>query len=234
VKIGVTLPTFTSDASEALRMSRSADEVGIDGVFVFDHLWPGHDKSQPALSMYPVLGAVAASISDIRIGSLVARVGLLPDEQVIQSFLSLREMAGDRLVASLGIGDHESVPENAAYGVAWPELEERRASLMTILDTLVSKGIECWVGATSSRTVELARGAGVSVNLWNVSPDRLAAEAGCGSTTWAGPLPASSAGAAEKLGCLQQAGAEWVIWAWPRSLELVASAIRTSGLSGTA
>src|SRR5271166_6254526 len=79
VKIGITLPTFEQTSEAALATALAADHAGIDGIFAFDHLWPIGQKSRPALSMYPVLGAVAAVTSRIRIGSLVARIGLLPD-----------------------------------------------------------------------------------------------------------------------------------------------------------
>jgi hypothetical protein len=179
-----------------------------------------------------MLGALAGSTRQIRIGSLVARVGLLPDEQVIQSFVSLHEMIGDRLVASLGVGDLGSVPENTAYGIAWPELEDRRASLATILGDLISEGIECWVGATAPETIDIARGAGATVNLWNAGLDQLAAEADRGPATWAGPVPSSEGPASEQLKKLRDTGATWAVWGWPRSVKLVVAALHTAGMEG--
>jgi len=104
LKVGITLPTFEPSATAALEVARAAERAGIDGVFVFDHLWRGGHRSGPALSMYPVLGAVAAVTRRIRVGSLVARVGFLPDRLVAESFVTLHELTGRRLVAALGIG----------------------------------------------------------------------------------------------------------------------------------
>ena len=39
MRIGVTLPSFRDDAS-AVDAARQAERLGLDGVFVFDHLWP--------------------------------------------------------------------------------------------------------------------------------------------------------------------------------------------------
>ncbi len=39
MRVGVTLPTFRDDAA-ALDAARRAEALGLDGVFVFDHLWP--------------------------------------------------------------------------------------------------------------------------------------------------------------------------------------------------
>jgi len=230
VKIGITLPTFEPTAAAALATASAAEGAGIDGVFVFDHLWRGAKRSRPALSMYPVLAAVAATTRHIRIGSLVARVGFLPDRLVVESFVSLHELTEHRLVAALGIGDARSVAENDAYGIAWPALEERRASLASILGELTARGIECWVGATTPATLEIARAAGATVNLWDVDLDRVEAEAGRGSATWAGPLPLEAAPAARKLTDLRAAGAAWAIWGWPSSVELVSETIRLAGL----
>ena len=228
MKVGITLPTFERTANPALVAAREAEDAGIDGVFVFDHIWPGDGRSRPALSMYPVLGAAAAATGRIRVGSLVARVGLLPDGLVTQSLVSLHELTRGRLVAALGIGDSKSRSENEAYGIAWPELEYRRASLAAILGELIAEGIDCWVGATAPSTLEIARAAGATVNLWNVDLDRLRSEAVRGPATWAGPFPAEVGPAADRLMALRDAGATWAIWGWPRSIDLVTQALRTA------
>jgi len=229
VKIGITLPTFEPTAAAALATASAAEGAGIDGVFVFDHLWRGAKRSRPALSMYPVLAAVAATTRHIRIGSLVARVGFLPDQLVVESFVSLHELTEHRLVAALGIGDASSVAENDAYGIAWPALEERRASLASILGELTARGIECWVGATTPATLEIARAAGATVNLWDVELDRVEAEAARGPSTWAGSFPTEAGAAADQLMGLSAAGATWAIWGWPRSIDLVTEALRLAG-----
>ena len=203
MKVGITLPTFEPTAAAALATARAAEGAGIDGVFVFDHLWRGARRSRPALSMYPVLAAVATGTRRIRLGSLVARVGFLPDRLIAESFFSLQELCGHRLVAALGIGDAKSVSENEAYGIAWPAVAERRASLAAILGELTARGIECWVGAT-----EVARG----------------------PATWAGPFPAEARPAADQLMGLRAAGATWAIWGWPGSIDLVTETLCLAGL----
>jgi alkanesulfonate monooxygenase SsuD/methylene tetrahydromethanopterin reductase-like flavin-dependent oxidoreductase (luciferase family) len=180
--------------------------------------------------MYPVLAAVASTTRHIRIGSLVARVGLVPDQLIVESFLGLHEVSGHRVVAALGVGDAKSFSENEADGIAWPALEDRRTSLAAVLDQLIGSGVECWVGATAPVTLEIARAAGATVNLWDVDLDRVEAEAGRGSATWAGPLPLEAAPAARKLTDLRAAGAAWAIWGWPSSVELVSETIRLAGL----
>ena len=189
-------------------------------------------ESRPALSLYPILGAVAAATTTIRVGSLVARLGLVPDEVVLSSLLTLSELSGGRLVATLGVGDAKSRSENEAYGIAWPPPEARRASLAMILAELASAGIETWVGASGAATLAVARGARVSVNLWKSDLERLRTETKRGPTTWAGPLPRDPNDAAERLRELRSAGASWAIWGWPSSVELVTTTLAMAGLQG--
>ncbi len=230
MKVGITLPTFGVVSAPALTTACAAEAAGIDGVFVFDHLWPIGQPARPALSAFPVLGAVVARTERIRVGPLVARLGLLPDQLVADSLVSLFELAGPRLLAALGIGDEKSVSENEAYGIDWPPLEDRRASLAAILGDLCSRGIECWVGATAPATLDAARAAGAAVNLWDVDLERLEFESTRGPATWAGPLPADAASAARRLAELRDAGATWAIWGWPRSVELVTEALELAGV----
>ena len=49
MRLGVTLPQFREDAEPALAAARRAETAGLDGVFVFDHLWPLHQPERPAL-----------------------------------------------------------------------------------------------------------------------------------------------------------------------------------------
>ena len=232
MKIGITLPTFEFTATAALKTARAAEEAGRDGVFAFDHLWPGTDKSRPALSLYPVLGAVAAVTHQVRIGTLVARLGLLPDGLVVESLVSLHEICDGRVLAAIGIGDSKSLAENHAFGVEWPALEDRRSSLRAVLGELRAAGIERWVGAGSPATLEIAHDAGATVNLWEVGLDRLRDEASHGPTTWAGPMPAHPAPAAKRLVDLREAGAAWAVWGWPGSIDLVTEALRLADMQG--
>ena len=61
-------------------MASRAEELGLDGVFCFDHLWPMDQPGRPAIAAWPLLGALVATTRTITIGTLVARIGLLPDD----------------------------------------------------------------------------------------------------------------------------------------------------------
>ena len=79
VRVGLTLPSFVDDPEIPIAVARAAEAAGLDGVFVFDHLWRGDPPNRrPALECFALLGAVAAETSRIHVGTLVARATLRP------------------------------------------------------------------------------------------------------------------------------------------------------------
>ncbi len=221
--MGVTLPTFRDD-SAALEAARRAEALGLDGVFVFDHLWPMGQKERSALSVFPVLGAVAAVTSRICFGPLVARVGLVPDAVLVAELASLAHMAPGRLVAGLGTGDGKSAAENEAYGIPTGTADERRSALAGCARRLLDLGIPVWVGGGSVATTELAvdLGPGAAVNLWEGQPAAVAALSGRCEVTWGGPVASTVPEIALALSALAEAGASWAVCGWPPSMEAVA------------
>src|SRR5665811_2226481 len=53
VKVGVLLPTFRPRADDALGAADEAARCGIDGVFAYDHLWPGPPRAAIARAVPP-------------------------------------------------------------------------------------------------------------------------------------------------------------------------------------
>lgn len=222
----MTLPSFSPDAGGVLGTAMEAEAAGLHGIFCFDHQFPLGHPERPSLSIYPVLAAVAAVTDRITIGSLVARIGLLPDEVVAASIESLHAMVGDRLIAGLGTGDEESEPEHARYGIPYLGAAARIDSLEQVAGRLCGQGIECWVGAGRDVTNEVAKRCHATLNFWGARPERLrraAANLGV-AVSWGGPLPDSAEEAAATLIALGEAGATWAVWGWPSSLDLVVQA----------
>lgn len=224
VRVGVTLPTFRSDAETALAGAQRAERLGLDGVFVFDHLWPLGRPDRPALAAFPVLGAVAAVTGSVAVGSLVARVGLVPDAVMVARFQALAALAPGRVVAGLGTGDLKSAAENLAYGIPFGTAAERRRSLAECARALAADAIAVWIGGGAPGTVAVARSTGAAVNLWDAPPSAVAAQAASTEVTWGGPVPVEPAAIVELLRPVVVAGARWVVCAWPASLPAVAEA----------
>ena len=207
MKLGVLLPTFRSTADDALATAERAAHGGLDGVFAFDHLWPMGSPTRPALAPFPVLAAVATSWTNLTVGPLVARVGLVGVAKLIEQFTTLDALAPGRVIAALGTGDHLSRDEQLAYGLGYPSASERRSMLNDVAIALPST-MTLWVGAGSTETNQLARHVGATINLWGMSPEEVAEAAKVGPVSWAGPLGDD---ATTTLSALAAAGATWAV-----------------------
>ena len=191
MRIGVTLPQFRSDAGPALDAARRAEAAGLDGVFVFDHLWPLGQPSRPALYSFPLLAAVAAETGRVTVGTLVARVGVLPDPVLVHTLTSLSGISGGRLIAGLGTGDGANRAENEAYGLPYPAAADRLASVLACCRALREAGVPTWIGGRSAAVREAAAAAD-GWNAWGAAPADFAAEAASlpagVARTWAGQV----------------------------------------------
>ena len=207
MKIGVLLPTFTVGADEALAAARRADEVGLDGVFAYDHLWPMGSPTRPSLAPFPLLSVIASRHERLVVGPLVARVGLTGTDHLVEQFLTLEAFAPTRVVAALGTGDKLSAAENLAYDVANRDAGERRALLADTAERLRPL-VPVWFGGGARATNELARVLGVTINLWDASSDEVRDAAKDGPVSWAGPVADDLT---RTLDALEDAGATWAV-----------------------
>ena len=168
----------------------AAEDGGLDGVFVFDHLWPMGSPGRPALWSFAVLAAVASATSRIRLGPLVARVGLFPEDQLMRLLTSVGGIAGaGRLVAGIGVGDAMSAAENRAYGLGYEPVVERLEEARRVLDGLRALGVETWMGARSEHSMATATAHADAINVWGVpaAEVRRLTDAGA-AVTWAGQV----------------------------------------------
>ena len=210
MRIGTTLPQFRADGEMAIEAARAAEDVGLDGVFVFDHMWPIGNRDGEVLQSFSLIAALAAETERVHLGTLVARVGLVPDAVLVNQFASVRMIAGDRLVAGMGTGDDLSRAENEAYGVAYESAEERLQAVARNCTACGDLGIETWVGGRSAEAREVAARHASALNVWQATPTAVAKEgddvrARAGDravdVTWAGQvlIGATAQDAAAKL-----------------------------------
>jgi len=226
MKVGITLPQFSENTEAPIEVALDAEAAGLDGVFVFDHLWPMGQPHRPALHSQALLGALAASTERIAIGPLVARVGLVPDAVLVNALTTVHRMVGDRLIAGVGAGDRLSAAENTAYGVPFEPAATRLAAVGRVCDELRARGITTWIGGRSPATRELAVAHADALNLWDAPAEVLAAERDI-AVTWGGLVRPETDLAAHLAG-LAAAGAAWAVLApvgfqWHEAVTVIAS-----------
>jgi alkanesulfonate monooxygenase SsuD/methylene tetrahydromethanopterin reductase-like flavin-dependent oxidoreductase (luciferase family) len=248
IRTGIVLPTFRETPDDALRAAHEAFEAGVDGVFCYDHIWPIGEPDRPALAPFPILATLAAAASSAGstssggmpttpgggpyFGTLVARVGLVPNGVLLGQFRALDLLAPGRIIAGLGTGDRLSEAENRAYGIPFPPAAERRAEMVELGGSVRALGISVWVaGGTAARVIE-TRAIGGVLNVWDADPALVASRAQGAEAvevTWGGPPPKGGATLESTVMKLAHAGATWAIFGWPIDPAALVAAARRVG-----
>lgn len=118
MRVGLVLPMATADPDRVLGFARRAEELGFDGLFAFDHLFPpGAPADRPAFEAFTTLAAVAVGTRRIALGTLVTRASLRPAGVVAKQAAALDDLSGGRFVLGLGTGDALSRAEHDAFGL---------------------------------------------------------------------------------------------------------------------
>jgi hypothetical protein len=209
MKLGVLLPTFRNGAADAFDYADRAVEAGMDGLFAYDHLWPMGSPTRPSLAPFSLLAAMARRHRGVTVGPLVARVGLVGTNHLVEQFLTLERIAPSRVICALGSGDKLSAAENEAYDIAKRSAEQRR-TLMVETARALRADMPIWFGAGNDETNQVARDVGATINLWDASPERARDMSASGEISWAGPVPKDSP---TTLNALRDAGATWAVFA---------------------
>jgi alkanesulfonate monooxygenase SsuD/methylene tetrahydromethanopterin reductase-like flavin-dependent oxidoreductase (luciferase family) len=229
VKVGITLPQFSADALAMIEAARRAEREGLDGVFVYDH-YPRPDRPQ-ALQGHTMLGAIAVATESITVGSLVSRIGVVPDAVLLSKLRTVARLAPDRFIAGLGVGDNQSDAEDDALGITRPSLDERFERLEFVAAELKKDGIEVWIGGRSRRAATVAAAVGVTRNLWEPTDTQLKDALAEGPVTWGETADADP----EELRALADAGVLYAVIAplkagAPDAAARVMNAKRQAGL----
>jgi len=121
-------------------MARRADQVGLDSVWVGDHLlyrFPGREQRGP-WEAWTTLAAVAAVTERVELGPLVASTSYHQPAMLAKQAETIDEISGGRLIMGLGAGWHE--PEYSAFGFPYDHRVSRFEEAFTIIRHLVREG----------------------------------------------------------------------------------------------
>lgn len=241
MRIGITLPQFSGDAPAMVAAAKRAEDVGLDAVFAYDH-YPREGRWE-ALHGMTMLGALAVATERVAIGSLVARIGVVPDGVLLSGIRTANKLSQGRFIAGIGIGDKESDVEDVALNITRPPIDERFTRLEYVASELHKDGIEVWVAGRSRRAATMSAGLGIARNLWDPTEQQLAEavlEAEGRPMTWGAQVDVTNddgvKSLAEKFAALSEMGISAAVAAptkagAPDAAERVMSAKELAGLS---
>ena len=124
MRIGVTLPLADGDAAdghvptfeETVAYARHAEAVGLDSIWVFDHLLfrvPG-ESEEGVREAWTTFAALAPIVPRVELGSLVMCSSFRNPALMAKMAATLDDLSGGRVILGLGSGWHD--PEYEAFG----------------------------------------------------------------------------------------------------------------------
>jgi probable F420-dependent oxidoreductase len=205
LKVGVQLPEieWVAHWSDLAAMTRAAETLGYDSVWVGDHLLyrqPGEAPKGP-WEAWTIMAALAAITERVEIGPLVACTSFHNPAMIAKKAATLDEVSGGRLILGLGAGWNEA--EYAAFGYPYDHRVSRFEEAFTLIRRLLAgeevdfrgdyyalqecliiptgpraDGIPLMVGSGSPRMLEITMPYAQSWNAWyawfNNRPENLA------------------------------------------------------------
>ena len=141
MKIGVQLPEVEYEASwkEIAGMARLAEEVGLDSIWVGDHLlYDLPEGRRGPWEAWSLLAALAAVTERVELGPLVAALPFHNPAVLAKKAATVDEISGGRLI--LGVGAGWNKVEFEAFGLPYDRRVDRFAEAFTIVRTLLTEG----------------------------------------------------------------------------------------------
>ena len=130
-------------ASRLKHLVRSADEAGLDTVWVPDHLIQADPSAKPSTDMleaYTTLGFLAGETSQVRLGAMVTAVSYRPPGLLVKAVTTLDVLSGGR--AWLGIGAGYLEREAREMGLPLPSPTVRFEQL----EETLRLALQMWAG----------------------------------------------------------------------------------------
>jgi alkanesulfonate monooxygenase SsuD/methylene tetrahydromethanopterin reductase-like flavin-dependent oxidoreductase (luciferase family) len=128
MRCGLFLPLFDplADPVVVARLAGEAEEVGWDGMFVWDHIrWREPVKAVGDTQV--TLAAIATATERIRFGPMVTPLARRRPAKVARETAALDVLSGGRLTLGVGLGSDEFGSE---YSITGEELDDRRRARM--------------------------------------------------------------------------------------------------------
>jgi G6PDH family F420-dependent oxidoreductase len=143
--IGVSLGSIGATASWWLESARRLEAAGYRGLWSWDHFVGKGDKTVPVLEQWTILAAAAGATSRIGLGTFVSNVMNRHPAVVARMAGTLQGATGGRFTLGIGIGG--SPAEHRAYGIEFPDVDERVERLEEAVGVIRA----LWTGGPVSR-----------------------------------------------------------------------------------
>lgn len=125
--IGVCIRPIRTEPRWWLESARRLDAAGYQGIWCWDHFMGKGDPSVPTVESWTILAMAAGQTERVTVGTFVANVMNRHPAVLARMAGTLQIASGGRLVLGIGIGG--APREHAAYGIDFPEVQERVARL---------------------------------------------------------------------------------------------------------
>jgi alkanesulfonate monooxygenase SsuD/methylene tetrahydromethanopterin reductase-like flavin-dependent oxidoreductase (luciferase family) len=142
MKVGVQLPEVERVVrwAELSQMAILAERIGLDSIWVGDHLLYRDDGKPPRgpWEAWSLLAALAAVTERVELGPLVASTSFHNPAMLAKKAATIDEISGGRLILGLGAGWNR--PDYDAYGFPYDHRVSRFEEAFTIIRELLSTG----------------------------------------------------------------------------------------------
>lgn len=142
LKVGVQLPEveYVARWDDLRRMAQTAEAIGLDSVWVGDHLLYRDDglPTRGPWEAWTSLAALAAVTRRVALGPLVAATSFHNPAMIAKMAATIDEVSGGRLILGLGAGWNEA--DYAAYGFPYDHRVSRFEEAFAIIRTLLREG----------------------------------------------------------------------------------------------
>lgn len=133
-EIGVYLPHMGLSFDETLRRTRTCEELGIDSLWLYDHLYGPGMPEYPSMEAWTLATALLSRTERIRVGHMVLCNQFRHPVTLAKMATTLDQISGGRL--TLGIGSGSIEDEHRRAGLPWGTFAERSGRLAETLQIL--------------------------------------------------------------------------------------------------
>ena len=148
MRLSMTVTNFSWPAGQSgalSRLVRAADQGGLYGVWVPDHLlqvdpYGARPGETEMLEAYTTLGFLAARTENVRLGTMVTGVTFRPPALLVKAVTTLNVLSNGR--AMFGVGAGYQSDEAAAMGLPLPPVAER----FERLEETLRIALQMWAG----------------------------------------------------------------------------------------